>query len=71
MPPWRSQSLLPTNDSHLFGVGVGYTYKNWTIDGAYSYLYMEDAKTSPVTPALHGTYEATASIFNLSVSYKY
>ncbi|MEZ0328083.1 MAG: outer membrane protein transport protein [Dissulfuribacterales bacterium] len=62
---------LPTNDSHLFGIGVGYTYKNWTIDGAYSYLYMEDAKTSPITPTLHGTYEATANIFNLSVSYKY
>lgn len=62
---------LPTNDAHLFGIGVGYTYKKWTIDGAYTYLKLEDAVTSPITPTLHGTYEGSANILNLSVSYKY
>lgn len=62
---------LPTNDAHLFGIGLGYNYKQWAIDAAYTYLQLEDAKTSPATPTLHGTYEGSANIVNLSVSYKY
>ena len=65
-------AILPTNDRHLFSLGFGYTLKGVQIDGAYTYLTMEDSRPSPVvTPGLQGTYQAHAHIVNLSVTYAF
>ncbi len=60
---------LPTNDRHLFSVGAGYTWQQLTVDGSYTYIKVEDSKTSPATPGLVGTYEGDAHIFNISFSW--
>lgn len=65
-------AILPTNDRHLFSIGFGYNLKGIQIDGAYTYLVMEDCKPSQlVTPGLVGTYEGGAHIVNLSVGYSF
>lgn len=62
---------LPTNDRHLFSVGFGYHWRALQVDGAYTYLKMEDSKTSPATPGLKGHYEGDAHIVNLAVSWSF
>jgi long-chain fatty acid transport protein len=34
--------MLPTNDRHLIGLGVGFQFRGWTADLAYTYLKIED-----------------------------
>ncbi len=60
---------LPTNDRHLFSIGAGYQFKNFTVDAAYTYLKIEDSHPSPVTSELTGTYEGSAHIVNVSASW--
>ncbi len=62
---------LPTNDRHLFSLGFGYHWHALQVDGAYTYLLMEDSKTSPATPGLQGDYEGDAHIVNLSLSWHF
>ncbi len=62
---------LPTNDRHLFSLGAGYTWHNLTVDGAYTYLKMEDSKPSQATPGLIGTYQGHAHILNVSFSWTF
>jgi len=62
---------LPTNDRHLFSLGLGYNWKNFGCDFAYTYLHMEDGKTSLVTPTLKGTYKGDAYILNLNLRWQF
>ncbi len=62
---------LPTNDRHLFSLGLGYNLGNFSCDLAYTYLHMEDSKTSLVTPTLSGTYEGDAHIANLDLRWTF
>ncbi len=62
---------LPVNDYHLFSLGAAYTYRQFTFEGGYTYLMIEDAKTSTYTQGLHGTYEGSANIFNLGAKWAF
>jgi long-chain fatty acid transport protein len=63
---------LPTNDRSVFGFGLGWAWNQLSVDAAYSYVYVEDARPgSKVTPELHGTYEGDAHIANLSFSWTF
>ncbi len=62
---------LPANDRHLFSFGLGYNYQNFSIDFAYTYLHMEDSKTSAITPTLSGTYKGDAHILNIDFSWRF
>lgn len=63
---------LPTNDRHILGFGAGWKWGHLEIDGAYSYLIVEDSKPGKkATPTLEGTYESDAHIFNISVSWNF
>ncbi len=65
-------AILPTNDRHLFSIGLGYLIHGFQIDGAYTYLAVEDSRPSPlVTPGLEGTYQAHAHIVNIALSYAF
>ncbi len=65
-------ATLPTNDRHIFALGLGYNIKGIQFDLAYGYLLMEDCKPSQLTtPGLKGTYEANAHIFNVSLGYSF
>lgn len=62
---------LPTNDMHYFAFGAAYTYRQFTFEGGYTYLISEDAKTSPYTKGLTGTYEGGANIFNFGARWAF
>ncbi|NDY43481.1 hypothetical protein G3N55_11600 [Dissulfurirhabdus thermomarina] len=62
---------LPTNDRHLFGLGVGFARGNLAVDAAYTYILVEDSAPSLVTPTLTGTYEGYANVVNLDVRWKF
>jgi len=50
--------MIPAADRHLFNVGAGYTYENWTIDVALTYIKAEKvhyATSNGVEGILDGT----------------
>ncbi len=60
------EPTLPTNDRHVFTVGLGWNYKHAGIDAAYSYVLVENGGTSDIlTPTLKGTYKGQAHIINI------
>jgi len=72
IPDMYRDAILPTNDRHLFSLGIGYNIRGIQIDGAYTYLAMEDSRPSQlVTPGLVGTYKAHAHVVNLSLGYSF
>jgi len=66
---------LPTNDRHFFNLGVGYRRGNLTVDAAYTYVHMEDAKPGTAPEAnrsnLDGTYTGHAHIVGFDLSYRF
>ncbi|MBX6423234.1 OmpP1/FadL family transporter [Thermosulfurimonas sp. F29] len=66
---------LPTNDRHFFNLGVGYRRGNLTMDAAYTYVHMEDAKPGTAPEAnrsnLDGTYTGHAHIVGFDLSYRF
>ncbi len=63
---------LSTNDRNIFGFGVGWAWNQLTVDAAYSYVAVEDAKVGKkATPTLDGTYKGDAHIANLSFSWTF
>ena len=39
--------IIPANNRHLFGFGIGFTRDNWTIDLGYTYLLVESRNVQP------------------------
>ncbi len=63
---------LPTNDRHIFSVGIGYTRTHLGLDAAYSYVKIESSRPSPVvTPMLKGTYKGDAHVVNCSIRWTF
>ncbi len=66
---------LPTNDRHLFNLGLGYVHGNLGFDVAYTYLHMEDSKPGTAPEAnrsrLSGTYEGEAHILAFDLRYRF
>lgn len=70
--------MLPTNDRHLFNLGLGFHQNNWTVDVAYTYLMILDRdidarpNTNGTPNILAGeTNNADAQMVALSVGYKF
>ncbi len=62
---------LPTDDRHLFSLGIGYKKKKWGVDFAYTYLIMSDTHPGSKTSSLKGEYEGSAHIASFDFSYKF
>ncbi len=66
---------LPTNDRHLFNLGLGYVRGNLGFNVAYTYLHMEDAKPGTAAEAnrsgLSGTYEGEAHVLAFDLHYRF
>ncbi len=62
---------LPTNDRHIFSIGIGYTRRHLGLDAAYSYVRIENSRPSPATPVLKGTYKGEAHVVNCSVRWAF
>ncbi len=72
IPDDRREPMLPTNDRHIFGFGVGWTRHNLGIDAGYSYVLVEDASPGKIsTPELSGQYDGDAHIFNISMRWTF
>ncbi len=65
------EPTLPTNDRHVFSVGLGWNYKHCGIDASYTYVLVENGGTSPMTPALDGTYKGQAHVIGTSFRWSF
>ncbi len=66
--------LVPTDDRHIYSVGVGFQHNDWNVDLAYAYIdavgRKYDADSS--THVLNSKAEASnTDIFSVSVGYKF
>ncbi len=66
--------MVPADDRNLYNFGVGYSYKNFTVDGAYTYLTIDDRDVSEnddiyrPSGELHDGY---AHMFSITLGYKF
>ncbi len=65
------EPTLPTNDRHVFSVGLGWNYKHMGIDASYTYVLVENGGTSPMTPTLDGTYKGQAHVIGTSFRWSF
>ncbi|NPA95179.1 MAG: transporter [Thermodesulfobacteria bacterium] len=65
------EPTLPTNDRHVFSVGLGWNYKHLGVDASYTYVLVENGGTSPMTPGLDGTYKGQAHIIGTSFRWSF
>lgn len=55
-PDNTADYLVPANDRQIFSLGAGYSWRSWTFDLSYSYLYIMD-RDIPARPA-DGVYQS-------------
>ena len=66
--------LVPTDDRHIFSLGVGFKWDAWTLDLAYAYIMPLDRayKASSETHVLDSkTRDSSTNIFSLSLGYQF
>jgi long-chain fatty acid transport protein len=66
--------MIPAEDRHLIGAGVGYSIDNWTVDLAYTYIIAEsvDYDDSVAPGVLDGkSKNGVTHIGALTVSYAF
>ncbi len=69
IPDHTFNPAIPTNDRHLFSVGIGYALPKGSIDLAYSFVPMRDRTIrGNQQPAFDGDYDITWSVFTLSLT---
>ncbi len=63
---------VPSNDRHIFSVGLGVTTKRGVIDLGYNYIHMEDLVVNGnVEPAFDGAYDYSWHILSVSHTRKF
>ncbi len=71
--PFRERTyspVVPTNDRHIFTMGLGYAFDESRIDFAYSFVPLEDRSVrNNQDPAFNGDYEAFWNVVTLSYTY--
>lgn len=73
IPDEHVDYLLPANNRHLFGAGIGYKANNWSVDFSYNYLMYEDRDVDGRNDGVKdGKFtDGKAHLVGLSVSYKF
>ncbi len=66
--------LMPTNGRDALSVGVGFKYENWTLDLAYTHLWIYDTKYGDDLG--HGIYKGSSSnvgadLYTVSIGYSF
>lgn len=80
--PDYADYMIPGNDRHIFGVGLGFSWENWTADLSYNYLLMNDrhynsSYNNAPAPGHNGLVkdsrsgESRAHIYGLTVGYSF
>ncbi|MFV0347659.1 MAG: OmpP1/FadL family transporter [Halodesulfovibrio sp.] len=70
--------LIPGNDRQLYSAGLGFNWKDWTLDLSYTYLWMKgrdyadviDSASSKVTVDSHAK-NARTDIYGITIGYKF
>ncbi len=67
---------LPDADRLNYTAGVGYKYKNWTVDGSYFFLQKKDRTVSNIGQngagtGFNGTWKANAHLVALDIGYRF
>ncbi len=73
-PNARVDYLVPANDRHLFALGSGAHWGNWTFDLSYTYLHIVERHVSarPADSVLESDFEnGHAHLIGASVGYKF
>ncbi len=66
--------LVPTDDRHIYSLGVGFKWDAWTLDLAYAYIDAvgRSYKANPATHVLNSKADASSTnIFSLSLGYTF
>ncbi len=66
--------LMPTNGRDALSLGVGFKYENWTLDLAYTHIWIYDTKYGD--DLAHGVYKGSSSnvgadLYTVSVGYSF
>ena len=66
--------MVPADDRDLYNFGIGYSHGNFTIDGAYTYLVIDDRDVS-ANDNIHRPrgelHDGYAHMFSISLGYKF
>ena len=80
MPGSKEDYLVPTDGRHIFSLGTGFKYEDWTLDLAYAYIKPLDRKYQlDPRPTEQGgshvvhsrTRDSDTNIFSFSLGYKF
>ena len=73
VPDHYFETRVPDSDRYGASVGIGYAVGNLTVDLAYTYLLFEtrNVANSYYGSSVNGTYNTDASVFGVSVAYKF
>lgn len=67
-------TLVPADDRHIASAGVGYTFKNWTVDAAYAHVFARSLRgySNAQSGTLPMRYSgAKSDMYALTVGYKF
>lgn len=80
VPDTTIDFILPDSDRNVFGIGVGFHGKSWTLDASFNYLIFNDRNISPRTIAQGNTTDFVPAsevrngdcmLYGLSFGYKF
>ena len=74
MPGNHEDYLVPTDDRHIFSLGSGFKYCDWTLDLAYGYIMPGDRKyaaKNAIGVVESETKDAKTHMFSFSLGYKF
>ncbi|HEX9777618.1 MAG TPA: outer membrane protein transport protein [Geopsychrobacteraceae bacterium] len=76
VPDHTFDPSLPDADAHLFTIGTGLSFGNWTVDLAYGFEHHEDRdKNNPIGSTTgstaNGTYSANIQLAAASIGYRF
>ncbi len=66
--------MVPADDRDLYNFGLGYTHGNFTIDGAYTYLVIDDrdvSSNSTIHRPQGELHDGHAHMFSITLGYKF
>jgi long-chain fatty acid transport protein len=73
VPSATFNPLIPDSDRHIFSVGVGKKYKNFTWDAAYQLAWGPSRSISgdTLSPAINGNYEFLSHAISVNLGYHF
>ena len=74
MPEGHEDYLVPTDDRHIFSLGSGFRYDDWTLDLAYAYILPGDrkyAREDAIGVVQSRTKDSKTHMFSMSLGFSF